>query len=501
MNHVGRNLALGLLCAAQFVDVLDVNVVVVALPSIGEDLGFSPEDLQWVVSAYVLFFAGFLLLAGRAADLFGRRRMFVAGLALFASASLVCGLAGSAAVLLAARAVQGLAAAITAPAALSLITTIFAEGTERNRAVGAWTAVAAAGGAAGLVLGGLVTDTLGWRWAFFVNVPVGVLGVALSPLLLPAGAPDRDGGTGARRLDLPGAATVTAGLVLLVYGLTRAEEAGFGSPATVTTLALAAALVAAFVLVEGKTADPLVRLGIFRSRDLVGACLVAFALTAVTSSVGVLATIYLQRVLGLSATVAGLAGLPLSLAVIAGSLAGSRLAGRFGARATMALGLLAVAAATLVVSGISAEEGLGRVLINAGLSGLGLGCASVASTAAGTSAAGGDEQGLASGLLNTSAQVGTALGLAVLVAVATARADALPGGVPPPEAQVAGFRWAFFVGAGIAVADGRLRLRRLGLHRDTPPLRLARGLRRPRRGGAPARHEGDFGLCPQPLLG
>lgn len=441
--------ALALLCAAQFVDVLDVNVVIVALPSIGQDLGFSPEDLQWVVSAYVLFFAGFLLLAGRAADLFGRRRMFVIGLALFASASLMCGLAGSPALLLVARAAQGLAAAITAPAALSLIVATFPEGAERNRAVGVWTAVAAAGGAAGLVLGGLITDGLGWRWVFFVNVPVGFAGVALSPLLLT----ESRGEAVPRRLDFLGAGTVTTGLVLLVYGLTRAEDAGFGSPTTMVTLAVAVALVAAFVLVESRVRDPLVPLGVFRLRGLVGACLVASALTATTSSVGVLATIYLQQVLDYPATLAGLAGLPLSLSVIAGSFIGSRLAGRMGARVTMISGLAVVAAATLVISGISAESGLVFVLVEAVLSGLGLGCASVASTATGTSATGENERGLASGLLNTSAQIGTALGLAVLVTVAASRTETLSGaGVSTPEALVEGFRWAFFVGVGIAIA-------------------------------------------------
>lgn len=237
---------LALLCVAQFVNVLDVNAVIVALPSIGRELGFMRGDLQWVITAYVLFFGGFLLLAGRLADLFGRRRMFVAGLAIFTLSSLGCGLAGSPGVLLLARATQGLGAAIVAPAALAIISTTFREGPERNLAMGVWTAVAAGGGAAGLVLGGLITDWLGWEWIFFINVPFGIAGIALSFALLEG---DR-GQEGSRRLDLFGATTVTAGLVFLVYGLTRAEEAGFGSPLTLGSLALAMILIVTFVLVE-----------------------------------------------------------------------------------------------------------------------------------------------------------------------------------------------------------------------------------------------------------
>ena len=440
--------ALALLCVAQFVDVLDVNAVVVALPSIGRELGFSRGDLQWVITAYVLFFGGFLLSAGRLADLFGRRRMFVAGLALFALSSLTCGLAGSPAVLLVARAAQGLGAAIVAPAALAIISTTFPEGRERNFAMGVWTAVAAGGGAAGLVLGGLITDGLGWEWIFFVNVPLGVVGIALSFVLLEEGREAE----ASRRLDLPGAVTVTAGLVLLVYGLTRAEDAGFGSVLTLGMLAVALVLVAAFVIVERSVADPLVPLKIFRTRDLAGSAMVAFANTATTSPLGVLAVVYLQEVLAYSPTLVGMLWLPCSLSVVAGSFLGSRLTGRFGARRTMASGLLGISAATLITAGISAEGGVGYVVSGAALSGLALGCSAVASTARGTSAVDEGERGLASGLLNSSAQVGTAMGLAVLFTVAAARADALAGGETTAEALVAGYRLAFFVGAGLAVA-------------------------------------------------
>lgn len=442
-----KGAALALLCVAQFVDVLDVNAVIVALHSIGRDLGFAAADLQWVVSAYVLFFAGFLLLSGRLADLWGRRRTFVTGLALFTAASLCCGLSVSPGMLVVSRALQGLVAAITAPAALSIITTIFAEGRERDRAVAAWTAVAAGGGAAGLLLGGLITDALGWAWIFFINVPLGVAGIALSYMLLP----ESRNPSASRRLDLLGAGTVTAGLVLLVLGLTRAEHAGFVSPVTLATLGSATAFFVAFVFVERRVSRPLVPLSLFRLRELVGAALVAFALTAATSPVGVLVTLYLQDTLGYSASFAGLAGLPLSLCVIAGSVFGGRIAGRVGGRATMSAGLAVVAAAALVTAGITAESGVGHVLAGAALSGLGLGCASVASTARGTSAVAEGKRGLASGFMNTSAQVGTALGLASLLTIAAAHAGSLSGGPEPgAEALVAGYRLAFFLAAGIA---------------------------------------------------
>jgi EmrB/QacA subfamily drug resistance transporter len=441
-----KGAALALLCVAQFVDVLDVNAVIVALHSLGEDLGFSQAGLQWVVSAYVLFFAGFLLLSGRVADLWGRRT-FVAGLALLTAASLLCGLSVSPEMLVASRAFQGLGAAITAPAALSIITTIFAEGSERNRAVAAWTAVAAGGGAAGLLLGGFITDVLGWEWIFFVNVPVGAAGIVLSYVLLP----ESQDPSASRRLDLFGAGTVTAGLVFLVLGLTQGEEAGFGSPPTLATLGLAIALFGVFVFVERRAADPLVPLGLFRLRELMGAALVAFALTAATAPVSVLVTLYLQNTLGYSASFAGLAGLPFSLCVIAGSVLGGQIAGSMGGRATRSLGLAVVAASALVIMGITAESGVGYVLAGAALSGLGLGCASVASTARGTSAVEEEDRGLASGFMNTSAQVGTALGLAVLISLAAARTAALSDGTESgAEALVAGYRFAFLVAAGVA---------------------------------------------------
>jgi EmrB/QacA subfamily drug resistance transporter len=441
-----RRAALAILCAAQFVDVLDVNVVLVALPAIGRDLGLAPGALQWVVTAYALVFAGFLLLAGRLADLLGPRRLFMAGLALFTLASLGCGLAREPLMLIAGRALQGLGAAITAPAALAIITTSFREGRERNRAVGTWTAVAAAGGATGVVTGGAITASLGWEWVFFINLPVGLAALALAPVVLPA---DR-AAAATRGVDILGAATVTAGLALLVFAFSRAQHGGLGSAEALAPLALSASLVTAFLLIERRVLDPLVPLRIFRSRDLLAATLAAAALTATTSAGGVVGTLYLQGVLGYSPGVAGLAALPLSLSVVAGSIAGPRAIRLAEPRATMAVGLLGVCVGALVATRISASGGLGYILAGGVFEGFGLGLASVAATASGTATVAEDERGLASGVLTTAAQIGTAVGVSALVWLATARADALARGDPPPEAVVAGYRWAFLAAAGIA---------------------------------------------------
>jgi EmrB/QacA subfamily drug resistance transporter len=434
---------LALLCVAQFVAVFDINVVIVALPAIARALSFSQGDLQWIVSAYVLFFAGFLLLAGRMADLFGRRRMFMAGLATFAAASLACGLAESPAVLLTARAAQGLGAATMAPAALSIITTSF-DGKGRNLALGVWTAVAAGGGAAGLVLGGVITDGLGWEWIFLVNVPIGIGALILSPLVLTRDNDRESPG----RVDVLGGALGTSGLALLVYGLTRIEPGGRTLPVA-GLLVIAAALLAAFLLTEARVRNPLVPLRMFRSRNLVGSNLVSFMLTAITSPTSVLGVIYVQTVLDFSPTSAGFVQLPFSLLVVGGSFIGSRLINRVGTRPAMACGLLIVAVAQIVMTRISAESGVSYVVTGAALSGLGLGCASVASTSKGTSASGKADQGLASGLLNVFAQIGTALGLAVFLAVAALGTEAAEA--TGERALVDGYRLAFLLAACSAI--------------------------------------------------
>jgi EmrB/QacA subfamily drug resistance transporter len=442
--------ALALLCVAQFIDVLGVTIVIVALPAIGHDLGLAERDLQWVASIYALCFGGLLLLAGRAADLYGRRRLFAIGLALFTVASLACGLASAPAMLLGARALQGVGAAVAVPAALSLLTTTFPKGPERARALGVWTAAAAGGGVTGFFLGGVLTGALGWRWVFWVNVPVGALVLALTPILL---VESRDQAA-ARRLDVAGAVTGTAGLALLVYGFTHAEQAGFAATGTLGTLALAAALLAGFWVVEGRVTDPIVPHRVFRSRELVGANLAAFTLTAVTSPAGVLASLYLQQALGYPPTATGLALLPFSLAAIVGSFIGAWLTAKLRARATMAWGLVTVTTAMLLLSRIPTQRhgGLPWLVTGLVIAGSGLTCASVAATASGTAAAATDAQGLASGLLNAAAQLGTALGIAALVTVAAARTSALTGAGNPTSAQlVDGFQLAFLAAALLAL--------------------------------------------------
>ena len=454
MSGFGRNKierrwpALGLLCVAQFVIVLDVTIVATALPEIQAELGFSQAGLQWVISAYTLVFGGFLLLAGRAADLWGRRRLFMVGLAVFSIASLACGLAVSPLSLVIGRIAQGLGAAIVAPSALSSLTATFPEGEGRGRALGVWTAAAAGGGATGWVLGGLLTGGLGWEWVFFVNVPVGVLGVALAPVLISESRDD----AAPPRLDVAGAVSVTAGLTLLVYGITRVQEAGVTAPVTLVALGSSVMFLVGFVVVESSVRHPLVPLGIFRSRPLLGANLVALVLTAATTPPMLLCILYVQQVLGYPPAAAGLVFPPFNLAVIGGSLLGPRLVTRTGPRVTMACGLLAIAAGALCFLGISRHGGgyLWYLIPGFVLMGSGLGCASVASTASGTSSAGGGMQGLASGLLNSAAQIGTVLGLAILIPLSAARAEALAGTLPAESALVEGFRLAFFGAAGIA---------------------------------------------------
>jgi EmrB/QacA subfamily drug resistance transporter len=439
-----------LLCAAEFVVVGALTVVAIALPSIGDDLGFSRSALQWVISAYVLAFGGFLLPAGRAADLWGRRRVFVVGLALFSGASLVCGLSGSAALLVAARAAQGLGAAIVTPAALSILTTAFPEGEGHSRAVGFWTAAQAGGGASGWIVGGFLTQGLGWEWVFLVTVPIGALGVLLSPILLaessdPSAPP---------KLDAAGATTVTAGLALLVYGLTQAEEVGPASLSALGPLGLSVALIALFLLIEARVRYPLVPLGVFRSRDLVGSGLVALAFQATTNAPLLLCILYLQEVMGLQPARTGLAFVPFNLAVIAGSFLGSRLTSGIGARLTAACGLFTVTVGVFLLARISPEGDYPGVLLPGFvLMGLGVGLSAVASTTGGTSALSGENQGLASGLLNASAEVGYVLGLAVLIPLSAARTDSVAEGIahPADAALVEGYRWAFYGGAALAV--------------------------------------------------
>jgi len=434
-----------LLCLAQFVVVLDATIVAIALPAMQADLGLSTTALQWVITAYTLAFGGCLLAAGRLPDRIGRRRAFAAGLSLFALASLACGLAPSGPALLAARAVQGLGAAVVAPAALALLTTAGPTGRAHARALAWWTAAAAGGGASGWVIGGLLSGLLDWRWVFFVNLPVCAAAVVLTPRVLP----ERRARSTAR-LDVAGAALATAGLAALVLTLAFVQARGIAAPATLAALAAAVVLLAAFARVEARAADPLLGGALLRRPDVLEPNAVAAVLTATTTPPMFLCTLYAQQVLGLDPAAAGLLFPPFNLAVVAGSFAGPRLAARVGGRRAMAGGLLTVAAGALallvIAPGGSAPASLmgGFVLMGAGL-----GVASVASTSRGTAALAGSDQGLASGLLSTSAQVGTVLGLAVITSVAAARTAAVG---PGPAGQVAGYELGFVLAAGVAAA-------------------------------------------------
>ena len=351
-KEVNKNMALLLLAMTQFVVVIDASIVNIALPSIGTALHFSQNDLSWVVNAYTLTFGGFLLLGGRLADLMGRRRMFMSGLVLFSVASLLGGLAQSEAWLIGARALQGLGAAIVSPAALSIITTTFAEGQERNRALGVWGAVAGAGGAAGVLLGGLLTSGLSWRWVLFVNVPIGLAAAFSAPRVLNESRAEVE----ARNFDIPGAVTVTAGLSLLVYALVEAVNVGWGSTQTLGLIAGALALLAAFVAIESRSSSPLMPFSIFRLRTLRGADAVALLIGMSLFSMFFFVSLYMQQVLGYSALKAGLSYLPLAIAIILSAGAASALVTRLGFKPVLLTGLLFVAAGLLWFSQVSARR-------------------------------------------------------------------------------------------------------------------------------------------------
>lgn len=446
-----RWIALGLLATAQFVVVLDASIVNVALPTIGEALAFSRDDLAWVVNAYVLAFGGFLLLGGRLADLLGRRRVFIGGLILFALASLAGGLASSEGALIAARAVQGLGAAMLSPAALSIVTTTFRDGSERNKALGVWGAVAGAGGAAGVLLGGVLTEYLGWEWVLWVNVPIGLAAAALAPLLIAESRSESE----TRAFDVAGAVTVTAGLSLLVYALVEAPDAGWGSARTIGLLALALALLGAFVAIERRSASPLVPFSIFRLRTLTGANVVGVLTGASLFSMFFFISLYMQSVLGYSAIKAGLSYLPLALTIILTAGIASALVTRIGFKPVLATGMALISLGLLWFSQVSAggaylSDVLGPSLVAAA----GLGLSFVPQTIAAVSGVDEHEAGLASGLINTSQQIGGALGLAILSTVAFTQINdaAASSGAPPSPAVLSdGYGDAFLAGSLIGL--------------------------------------------------
>jgi EmrB/QacA subfamily drug resistance transporter len=447
-----RWLALILLCMTQFMVVLDASIVNVALPSIGEALTFSQENLSWVVNGYVLTFGGFLLLGGRLADLLGRRLIFMVGLGIVGVASLVAGFASNEGQLIAARAAQGLGAAIISPAALSIVSTIFSDGAERNKALGAWGAVAGAGGAAGVLLGGILTDGLGWEWVLWVNVPVAAVVMALTPGLIPESRSE----SATRHFDTAGAVTVTAGLSVLVYAIVDAESAGWGSGQTIGLLALSVALLAAFYVIERRSKAPLVPFSIFRKRTLTGANAVGLMVGASLFSMFFFITLYMQQVLDYSAIEAGLAYLPLSVAIILSAGACSQLVTKIGFKPVLAVGMVLIGAGLLWFSQVSVGGSFTSDILGPSLlAAVGLGFAFVPTTIAAVSGIEDREQGLASGLINTSQQIGGALGLAVLSTLATSKTDDVMAGAQGdpaqlPNALVEGFQTAFLGGAVIA---------------------------------------------------
>ncbi|HEY4096586.1 MAG TPA: MFS transporter [Baekduia sp.] len=454
-QNTNKWLALALLASAQFVVVLDASIVNVALPSIGKALDFKQDDLSWVVNSYTLVFGGFLLLGGRLADLLGRRRLFIAGLLLFAAASLAGGLAQSEIWLIAARSVQGLGAALVSPAALSIVTTTFREGRERNTALGVWGAVAGSGGAAGVLLGGMLTEWAGWEWVLFVNVPIGLAAAALAPRLL---GESRDTDR-VRHFDAAGAVTVTAGLAIGVYALVDANNAGWTSTQTLGLGALSLVLLAVFAFIENRSIYPLVPFSIFRLKSLRGSNVVGLLIGMSLFSMFFFISLYLQQVLHYSALKTGFAYLPLALFIIFSAGAASQLVTKVGFKPTLIVGMLFVAAGLLWFSQVSPGGSyLGDVLFPSLLAAIGLGLSFVPVTIGAVMGTKPDEAGLASGLINTSQQVGGALGLAILSSIATSRTNSAlaDGGHDATSALTEGFRTAFAVGAGFALLGALL---------------------------------------------
>jgi len=435
--------ALVVLCTAFFMVILDSAIVVVALPSIDADLAFSAGDLQWVLSAYLLSFGGLLLLGGRAADLLGRRRMFIVGTGLFALASLGAGLAGTSEALLAARAAQGVAAAIMTPTALSILMTTFQEGAERNKALGIWGSTGAVGGTAAWLVGGPITDGLGWEWIFFINVPVAAAVAALSPVLLR----ESRGAARRRRFDAAGAVTITAALVALVYAVVEAPAAGWGDGQTLGLLALAAALIMVFIGIESRSVAPLAPLGVFRSRSLVGGNLVLLALGTTGFGVPFILTQYAQEVLGWSPIQFGLASIVMPVTAMIGTFAAQAFATKGGVRPVAVVAMALTGVGSLLLTQVSVGGSyLGDLFFALLILGPGIGAAYVAGSIASLTGVAEADAGLASGLNNASFQIGGAVGVAILSTVAVSGAH----GAGSSAALTAGYQSAFAVAIAIA---------------------------------------------------
>jgi EmrB/QacA subfamily drug resistance transporter len=464
--------ALAVLCGAFFMVILDANIVIVALPSIEADLGFSEQGLQWVISAYALTFAGLLLLGGRAADLLGRRRVFMAGLLFFTLASLLCGLAWSPGTLIGARAFQGIGAAIMTPTALSIISTTFEEGAERNKALAIWGMMGAFGATAGYLIGGLLVDGPGWEWIFLINVPVGLIALALCPVLLR----ESRATTARRSYDPAGALTITGALVLVVYALVEAPDAGWGSPQTIVLFAAAAALAAIFSLIESRHRAPLLPLRILRSRTLSGANAVMLLFGTLGSGMPFIVTLYAQQVLGYSPLEFGVSFVVTPVAAAVGMIAAQAAVARVGFRPVAATGMALLGAGSLLLTQASVGGSyFGDIFFGLLVFGCGIGPAFFTASTAALAGVAEREAGLASGLSNTAFQLGGALGVAIVTTVAVSRSEdylAANDGANPLLVLTEGFQSAFVacgVLAGIGVA---LALMLLGRPRKAPHERL-----------------------------
>lgn len=453
MKKTNKGIILGLLALAQFMVVLDVSIVNVALPAIQKALHFAPSDLQWIVTAYTLAVGGFLLLGGRVADLYGRKWTFIGGAIAFGAASLVVGSSESSSIMIAARGIQGLAAAFMSPAALSIVLVTFREGKERNQALGVWSAVAAGGAAAGVLLGGILTQYLNWRWNFYVNVPVSLMVAVAAFYFLPAHESEAEH----KDLDLPGAILVTSGLITLVYGLTKAYGWSWTSANTIGTLILAGALLGAFIVNEALAKHPLVPLEIFKIRNLSAANAVQLPVTASLFSMFFFLSLYVQTILGYSPVASGLSFLPVTIIIGVVATITSRYITRVGFKRFMVVAPIFMATGLYMLSHIRVG-GSYFVDVFPGLAvmAIGLGMSFVAITIAATSGVQADESGLASGILNTAQQIGGALGLAILSGVAAAAttnslATSAHTALAVPTAYVAGYHAAFLVGVGFAL--------------------------------------------------
>ncbi|HUO70288.1 MAG TPA: MFS transporter [Solirubrobacteraceae bacterium] len=443
-----RWLVLVIACLAQFMVVLDATIVNVALPSIQHGLNFSASSLQWVVNAYTLIFGGFLLLGGRAADLLGRKRLFMAGIALFSFASLLNGLAQSSTMLIVGRGLQGLGGALLSPAALSIITTTFTDTTERTKALGVWSAIAAGGGAVGLLLGGALTDLASWPWIFIVNVPVGVIALLLALRYVPESRAD----VTHRSFDLAGAVTVTAGLVVLVYGIVKAQSFGWGSPKTIGLMVGGIALLGLFVLIEQRSKAPLMRLSIFRVRTLAVADVVLLLVASGMFGMFFFASLYVQEILGYSPLKAGLAFLPVTVGIVIGAGLAQQLIRRIGVRNVSIIGISLAAAGMAWLTQLPVDGSyLSDLLPGLIPMSIGMGLVFVPITLLGTGGVSREDAGLASGLFNTAQQVGGSLGLAILSTLAASRTASLLHDASSSAAQVAarvsGYHVAFLAAA------------------------------------------------------